>query len=221
MLNVPATIDTPAKPVTPPVSIEQATPISAPTNAVVQFETASISSTPAPVAPVAEPQSDETTTPESAPIESPVVKPVAPVAKKTTPTIVPAAATANVPATTQAPAAPVIGSVSGLGSRIASAALAQLGVDQDCTMLVTNSLAAVGIHFHGWPAGYLSLGRTVPASQAQPGDLVYYQNGGMGLAHIAVYIGNGQAVHGGWNGFTTAIASVNIGSGPVFIRVGG
>ena len=31
--------------------------------------------------------------------------------------------------------------------RIADAALAQVGVNQDCTMLVTNSLAAVGINF--------------------------------------------------------------------------
>ncbi|HET8878945.1 MAG TPA: NlpC/P60 family protein [Arthrobacter sp.] len=124
------------------------------------------------------------------------------------------AATASL--TTKAPAV-----VSGMGASIAAAAYAQLGVAQDCTMLVTNSLAAVGIHYHGWPAGYLSLGRTVSAAEAQPGDLAYYQNGGMGMAHIAVYVGNGMAVHGGWNGGTTALFSVNVGSGPVFIRVGG
>ncbi len=110
---------------------------------------------------------------------------------------------------------------SGQGAAIAAAAYAQLGVAQDCTALASNSLAAVGIHFHGWPADYLSLGRTVSAAEAQPGDLVYYQNGGMGMAHIAVYVGNGMAVHGGWNGGTTALYSVNVGSGPVFIRVGG
>jgi len=110
---------------------------------------------------------------------------------------------------------------SGKGAAIAAAAYAQLGVAQDCTALATNSLAAVGINFHGWPADYLSLGRTVSAAEAQPGDLVYYQNGGMGMAHIAVYVGNGMAVHGGWNGGTTALYSVNVGSGPVFIRVGG
>ncbi|MBB6404393.1 NlpC/P60 family protein [Arthrobacter sp. AZCC_0090] len=110
---------------------------------------------------------------------------------------------------------------SGKGAAIAAAAYAQLGVAQDCTALASNSLAAVGINFHGWPADYLSLGRTVSAAEAQPGDLVYYQNGGMGMAHIAVYVGNGMAVHGGWNGGTTALYSVNIGSGPVFIRVGG
>ncbi|MET3920185.1 NlpC/P60 family protein [Arthrobacter sp. UYEF20] len=110
---------------------------------------------------------------------------------------------------------------SGAGASIAAAAYAQLGVGQDCTALVTNALAAAGINFHGWPAGYLSLGRTVGAGEAQPGDLAYYQNGGVGMAHIAVYVGNGMAVHGGWNGGTTALNSVNIGSGPVFIRVGG
>ncbi|WP_211879453.1 NlpC/P60 family protein [Pseudarthrobacter albicanus] len=109
----------------------------------------------------------------------------------------------------------------GSGATVAAAAYAQIGVSQDCTALVTNALAAAGVNFHGWPAGYLSLGRTVSAAEAQPGDLAYYQNGGVGMAHIAVYVGNGMAVHGGWNGGTTALYSVNVGSGPVFIRVGG
>ncbi|MGY2743641.1 NlpC/P60 family protein [Pseudarthrobacter sp. O4] len=109
---------------------------------------------------------------------------------------------------------------SGAGASIAAAAYAQLGVAQDCTALVTNALAAAGVNYHGWPAGYLSLGRTVGAAEARPGDLAYYQNGGVGMAHIAVYVGNGMAVHGGWNGGTTALNSVNVGSGPVFIRVG-
>jgi cell wall-associated NlpC family hydrolase len=110
---------------------------------------------------------------------------------------------------------------SGMAATIAAAAQAQVGVMQDCTRLVSNALAAAGINFHGWPAGYLSLGRTVSAAEAVPGDLLYYQDGGMGVAHIAVYIGNGQAVHGGWNGNQTVTGSAYVGSGPVFIRVGG
>lgn len=102
---------------------------------------------------------------------------------------------------------------------IASAALAQVGRMQDCTMLVTNALAVAGINFHDWPAGYYGLGHAVSASEAIPGDLIYYSNGGAGLAHIAVYIGNGQAVHGGWNGNQTVVSSTNVGSGPAFIRV--
>ena len=105
------------------------------------------------------------------------------------------------------------------GAAIYQAALAQLGRYQDCTMLVTNALKAVGINFHDWPAGYMSLGTVVPASQAQPGDLIYYANGGLGMAHIAVYAGNGQAVHGGWLGNQTVLNSANVAGGAVYIRV--
>ena len=83
---------------------------------------------------------------------------------------------------------------------IADAALAQLGVNQDCTMLVTNALRAVGINYHGAPESYLSLGELT--SNPVPGDICVYQG------HVAIYIGNGQAVHGGWNGYTTVVYSV-------------
>lgn len=172
--------------------------ISAASTIAISYEKPAVSTTPAPV------------------VEAP--KPVVEVQEAAP--AAPAAAKVNVAAAVEAPAA-APAAASGMGASIAAAAYAQLGVAQDCTMLATNSLAAVGINYHGWPAGYLSLGRTVSAAEAQPGDLAYYQNGGMGMAHIAVYVGNGQAVHGGWNGGTTALFSVNVGSGPVFIRVGG
>lgn len=152
---------------------------------------------------------------------------------KPAPTVPPAASPAPVAATAPAPAAPVVvpeqaappapaPTVGGAATRaaIVAAALAQVGVGQDCTMLVTNSMVRAGMpYFHDWPAGYLSLGHTVGAAQALPGDLIYYANGGTGVAHIAVYIGNGNAVHGGWNGWGTVIFSANVGSGPVYIRV--
>ena len=136
-------------------------------------------------------------------------------------TDVPAAPAAGVVTTASSTPAPGQGVPSGLASTIAAAAYAQLGVNQDCTMLVTNALAAAGINHHGWPASYLSLGRTVSAAEAMPGDLIYYADGGMGLAHIAVYVGGGQAVHGGFNGNTTVVAPAELGSGGVYIRVGG
>lgn len=143
-----------------------------------------------------------------APPEPPAPKPIV---------VLPAPKPAPEPAPSRVATPAPVGT--GKAAAIAAAALAQLGRAQDCTMLATNSLAAVGIQFHDWPAGYLSLGVTVPASQAIAGDLIYYANGGMGLAHIAVYIGNGVAVHGGWNGNQTVTFSANVGSGPVFIRV--
>ncbi|MGZ4660231.1 MAG: NlpC/P60 family protein [Arthrobacter sp.] len=183
------------------LEVQSAAPanISAASSIAISYEKPAVSTSPAPAA------------------EAP--KPVVDVQEAPAPAAAPAAAAT---ATVAAPAAPkALAAASGLGASIAAAAYAQLGVSQDCTALATNALAAVGINYHGWPAGYLSLGRTVSAAEAQPGDLAYYQNGGMGMAHIAVYVGNGMAVHGGWNGGTTALYSVNVGSGPVFIRVGG
>lgn len=84
--------------------------------------------------------------------------------------------------------------------KIAQAALAQLGVYQDCTMLVTNSLKAVGINFHSGPAGYLSLGEVT--NDPVPGDIIVYSG------HVAIYIGDGKAVHGGWLGNQTVVSTV-------------
>ncbi|MGX7089206.1 LysM peptidoglycan-binding domain-containing protein [Gemella morbillorum] len=164
---------------------------------------------------------DPTATVAAKPAATPAPAPAATPAPAAKPAATPAPAPkAEVkPAATPAPAATTQVASSNKAAAIYQAAMAQLGRIQDCTMLVTNSLKAVGINFHDWPAGYMSLGTVVPASQAQPGDLVYYANGGLGFAHIAVYAGNGQAIHGGWNGNQTVVNSVNVGSGPVFIRV--
>lgn len=129
-------------------------------------------------------------------------------------------------AETSAPAAKVTTqstsgqSSSAKGEAILGAAQGQIGVNQDCTALVSNSLKAVGINFHGWPADYKSLGTAVSADRARAGDIAYYADGGAGVAHVAIYAGNGQAVHGGWNGNQTVQTTANVGSGPEYIRVG-
>ena len=180
------------------LEVQSATPatISAASTIAISYEKPAVTTSPAPV------------------VEAP--KPVVKVQETPTANTANTASTKVGAAGTAAPAV-----ASGMGATIAAAAYAQIGVSQDCTALATNALAAAGINYHGWPAGYLSLGRTVSAAEAQPGDLAYYQNGGAGMAHIAVYVGNGMAVHGGWNGGTTSLQTVNVGSGPVFIRVGG
>jgi hypothetical protein len=184
-------------------------PISAASSIAISYEKPAVTTE---AAPVVEAPKPVVKVQEAAPVEE-----AAPTTEAAP--VVQTASVKTAVTTEAAPAKPAASS--GMGASIAAAAYAQLGVAQDCTRLATNSLAAVGINYHGWPAGYLSLGRTVSAAEAKPGDLAYYENGGMGLAHIAVYVGNGQAVHGGWNGVTTALFSVNVGSGPVFIRVGG
>lgn len=105
------------------------------------------------------------------------------------------------------------------GKAVLEAAYAQLGRYQDCTMLVTNSLKSIGINFHDWPAGYASLGKEVPLSEAQPGDILIYKDGGLGVGHVAIYAGNGKAIHGGWLGNQTSIGPAIIGSGITAIRL--
>ena len=167
-------------------------------------ETKPAAQTPAPAA------QTKAATPAPKAETKPAAQTPAPAAQTKAATPAPAAQTK--PAATTAPSG-------SKNAAIYQAALAQVGRYQDCTMLVTNALKSVGINYHDWPAGYMKLGTQVSASQAQAGDLVYYANGGTGLAHIAVYAGNGQAVHGGWLGNQTVVNTANVGSGPVYIRV--
>ncbi|MBD8043817.1 LysM peptidoglycan-binding domain-containing protein [Arthrobacter sp. Sa2BUA2] len=106
---------------------------------------------------------------------------------------------------------------SAIGQIMVNSAYSQLGAAQDCTVLVEVALRAAG-HSVGdlAPAQLAAYG--TPVSDPQPGDMVYYADGGMGFAHIAIYIGDGQAIHSGWNGNQTVIQSVNVGSGPVYYR---
>lgn len=210
-------------------TVSEQAPAAAAPAAPVQVSTASENVTPLPEVPATQGRHVAVATADTQAKEAEAFRQAAPAAPALqTPNAAPAA---PAPAA-KAPAAPKVQTASNnkpaqssnvpasqRGQAISNAALAQLGETQDCTQLVTDSLTAVGINFHGWPADYKQLGTIVPPSQAAAGDLAYYADGGMGMAHIAVYIGNGQAVHGGWNGNQTQVASVNVGSGPEFIRV--
>lgn len=111
------------------------------------------------------------------------------------------------------------GSAGVSGNAVANAALSQIGAAQDCTALVRRSIAAVGLGYSGM-GSLFNYGPTIPMSAASPGDIIYYANGGVGIAHVAIYIGGGRAVHGGWSGYNTVVAGVNIGgSAPVFIDI--
>lgn len=108
------------------------------------------------------------------------------------------------------------------GAAIAATAKSLVGGRMDCVSLASRALAGGGIHFRGWPEAFLGLGTAVPSHAAQPGDIIVYKhtigaNGGRHYDHVAVYIGGGMAVHGGYKG-RVAIASAYGGSGITFIR---
>lgn len=195
-------------------AVAQAAPATAPASQASNLSTegASVESTVAPQA------NDITVLPQ-------VVESATPVASKSAPAAPAAQAAQKVAKPAKKPAEPALQTASNSSKRATVVAAARhyasINAQTDCTALATNSIAAIGVNFHGWPADYMSLGRTVSQAEAQPGDLIYYASNGFGSSHIAVYIGNGQAVHGGWNGMGTAEFSANLpsASAPIFISM--
>ena len=224
--GVPAYVVAPEKPVESTPVVEEAVAEEAPVAEVVveeaPVEEAPVAEAPAEVAV----QAETVEVIEAAPVVEAAPAPVVEAAPAPAVEAAPAPVVEVAPASTveAAPAAALpAASNSAKRDAVVAAALgyAQVNAQTDCTMLATNSLRAAGINFHGWPMDYMQLGTVT--SNPQPGDLVLYASNGFGQQHIAVYIGNGQAVHGGWNGMGTTIFSVNLptGSAPIYVSPAG
>lgn len=220
--GVPAYIVAPEKPVESTPVVEEAVVEEAPVEEApvveVVVEEAPVEEAPAEVAV----QAETVEVIEATPVVEEAPAPVVEAAPAPTIEAAPAPAVEVAPASTVETApAPALSAASNSAKRdaVVAAALgyAAVNAQTDCTMLATNSLRAAGINFHGWPMDYMQLGTVT--SNPQPGDLVLYASNGFGQQHIAVYIGNGQAVHGGWNGMGTTIFSVNLptGSAPIYV----
>ena len=173
---------------------------------------------------------DTTETPEApaVPVETPSVDTNTTVTPDTstdqvTPEAPAAPVTPEAPAVPETPATPEAPADSTLGDRISAAAQELVGVTDGlwCTQVVQQALANAGVSdaYQLWPDQYVGVyGYYTDSPQA--GDLLYYNNGGRGIDHIAIYIGNGMAVHGNYNG-KTVIASAYVpgAANPQFIRV--
>ena len=110
-----------------------------------------------------------------------------------------------------------------LGQRISAEAQKLVGVTDGlwCTQVVQQALANAGVSdaYQLWPDQYCGQYGYYTDSPAE-GDLIYYNNGGRGVDHIAIYIGNGQAVHGNYDGKTViASATSQYLASPQYIRV--
>ena len=110
-----------------------------------------------------------------------------------------------------------------LGQRISAEAKKLVGVTDGlwCTQVVQQALANAGVSdaYQLWPDQYCGQYGYYTDSPAE-GDLIYYNNGGRGVDHIAIYIGNGQAVHGNYDGKTViASATSQYLASPQYIRV--
>ena len=220
-----------------PVQTEEVKTDTTETTTDTTTDTTDTTETPeAPAAPVETPSVDTTTqTPEqdptpapeapAAPVETPSVDtttqapeqntPEAPAAPEQTPAPAPAPEETVTPAPEQ--------TASSLGDRISSSAQELVGVTDGlwCTQVVQQALANAGVSdaYQLWPDQYQGVYGYYTDSPLA-GDLIYYNNGGRGVDHIAIYIGNGQAVHGNYNGKTVIADAYQSGMGnPQYIRV--
>ena len=220
------TTETPAEaPAETPAAPEETAPVETPAAPV---------ETPTETAPVETPAAPEVTTPEvQAPAETPAAPaetapaetPAAP--EETAPVETPAAPEETTPVETPATpeeTAPVeTPAATTLGQRISSEAQKLVGVTDGlwCTQVVQQALANAGVSdaYQLWPDQYAGQ-YGYYTNDPQEGDLLYYNNGGRGVDHIAIYIGNGQAVHGNYEGKTViASAYLSTAASPQFIRV--
>jgi len=187
----------------------------APTKVVTALSTATVNFERPAVASVAAPVIEK-----PAPVvEAPVVKKAAVTAAAATAPVAAQSAVAAAPvaaapaAAAPAAAAPAVG---GVNAAMVASAYAQIGIFQDCTAMVEKALGSAGIPVGDLgPMQFMNYGKVV--SDPQPGDMIV-QSG-----HVAIYIGNGQAISGGINGNQTGIHPISwlTATGPLtYVRAG-
>jgi peptidoglycan DL-endopeptidase CwlO len=213
--------------VTTPLTIQAQVPVQAPAEAQISFDRPKVSSIAAPVveqtpaveAPAAEAPAAAAPARAAAPaVAAPAAAPAAPVQRAAAPAqaapAAPVAAPAPAPAAAPAPApAPASAPVSsGIGAALVASAYSQLGTFQDCTAMVEKALRSVGKSVGDIaPEHFYRYGTVV--SDPQPGDLMIRPG------HVAIYVGNGMAISGGWEGSNTALHKASYLGGSSFVRV--
>jgi len=114
---------------------------------------------------------------------------------------------------------PYIPPASSRAETAVNAAMTQLGVPYrfaesspgeafDCSGLTKWAWAQAGVSLPHQSRAQAASVPNVPASAAQPGDLIFYYSP---ISHVGIYIGNGQLVHAPNSGDVVKIANVNWG----------
>ncbi len=186
----------------------------APTKVVTALSTATVNFERPAVASVAAPVIEK-----PAPVvEAPVVQKAAVTTAAATAPVAAQAAVAAPVAAAPVAAAPVAAApaAGGVNAAMVASAYAQIGIFQDCTAMVEKALGSAGIPVGDLgPMQFMNYGKVV--SDPQPGDMIV-QSG-----HVAIYIGNGQAISGGINGNQTGIHPISwlTATGPLtYVRAG-
>jgi cell wall-associated NlpC family hydrolase len=122
-------------------------------------------------------------------------------------------------ATAPGPQGPLLPDIA-VGNRIIDLARGWLGVPYlfggcsptgiDCSCLVQNVYSAVGIHLPRVAVDQFNA--TVPVSDPQPGDLVFFANTyEPGISHVSIYIGDGTQIDAPTTGQVVSVAPVFTG----------
>ena len=200
----------------------EATPVETTTEAPVEDTVETPAETPAPEQTVT-PAPEQTETPAPEQTVTPAPEQTETPAPEQTVTPAPEQTETPAPEQTVTPAPESTPTTTTLGQKISQAAQQLVGVTDGlwCTQVVQQALANAGVSdaYQLWPDQYAGQYGYYTDSPAE-GDLIYYNNGGRGVDHIAIYIGNGQAVHGNYNGKTVIAGAYVDGAGtPQYIRV--
>jgi cell wall-associated NlpC family hydrolase len=88
-------------------------------------------------------------------------------------------------------------------------AAATPGVGFDCSGLTSWAWAQAGVSLPHQSAQQYASTAHVPASAAQPGDLIFYYSP---ISHVGLYLGGGMMVHAPNSGSVVKTTSVNWGN---------
>ena len=116
---------------------------------------------------------------------------------------------------------------SGVGGTVVAAAQTQLGVPYlwggtspgvglDCSGLTQFAYRQAGISIPRVTYAQMGAGRSIPLSQIQAGDLVFYSDG----SHVGIYVGGGQIIHAPHTGAVVRYASLYMSSPQLVVRPG-
>ena len=125
---------------------------------------------------------------------------------------------------------PAAAKSAGAASQAASVARQQVGIPYryggsdpsgfDCSGLVYYAYGETGVALPRTTGGLWSGLRPVSRSDIQPGDIVFFRIEGK-IAHVGVYLGNGEFVHSPATGRSVSIASMsNDYYARAFVRAG-
>ena len=80
----------------------------------------------------------------------------------------------------------------------------------DCSGLMIYAFAGVGVPLPHYSGYQYTSGRQVPIAARQPGDMLFYADGGV-IGHVALYVGNGMMIEAPYSGSAVRLVPMRFG----------